>query len=77
MRTQEKKGAHVLIIDRFEGDFAVVEYEQGETFNLPRCLLSPEAREGDVIRITVAIDVEETIKRKKRIADMIDDLLQS
>lgn len=41
----------MLIIDRFEGDFAVVEYKEGRTFNLPRSLLPPGAKEGDVLQL--------------------------
>lgn len=67
----------MLIIDRFEGDLAVLEYEQGKTFNLPRCLLPPEAKEGAVVRITVAIDAEESARRKKKIAGLMDDIFES
>jgi|GEM_PF-3729383 len=42
-----------LIIDRLEENMAVIEYETGKTFSVPRFLLPEEAQEGDVLtRIT-------------------------
>jgi DUF3006 family protein len=39
-------------IDRFEdGDWAVLEDDQGRTFSLPRRWLPAEAREGDVLKV--------------------------
>ena len=52
-----------LIIDRFEGEFAVCENEEGKMINISRNKLPKEAKEGDVIIIEkekVYIDVEET-----------------
>ena len=39
-----------VIIDRFEGDSAVVEFD-GELFSLPRVMVE-DAREGDAVMIT-------------------------
>ncbi|TEB07357.1 hypothetical protein Psch_00908 [Pelotomaculum schinkii] len=61
----------MYIIDRFEGDWVVIEYER-QTFNLPRQLLPPEALEGDVVTISIGVDakatatVKEDIKRLAR-----------
>lgn len=49
----------MYIIDRFEGNWAVIEYER-QTFNLPRQLLPPEALEGDVVAISIKVDVKAT-----------------
>ncbi|HHV36150.1 MAG TPA: DUF3006 domain-containing protein [Syntrophomonadaceae bacterium] len=38
----------MFIIDRFEGNWAVLEFE-GETFNIPKSLLPRSARESNVI----------------------------
>lgn len=65
----------MLIIDRFEGDMAVIEYEGG-TFNLPRNLLPSEVREGDVIKILITVDKEETENRRKRIQGLMDDVFE-
>ena len=53
-----------VIIDRFEGEYAVVELSIGKFVNMPKELV-PNAHEGDVINIS--IDFEETKKRKKNI----------
>jgi len=53
-----------IIIDRFEGDLAVIKYED-RTFTLPRLLLSKEAKEGDVLRIAVEIDHNATADRRR------------
>ncbi|MGI9952941.1 DUF3006 domain-containing protein [Moorellaceae bacterium AZ2] len=43
-----------LIIERLEGELAFIKY-QDSTFNLPRALLPRAAREGDVVKIAVAL----------------------
>ncbi len=60
-----------LTVDRFEGDFAVVETENGKMYNIP-CELVPEAKEKDVIRIY--IDKEKTEKRTDDVRTLIDEL---
>lgn len=65
----------MLIVDRFEGDRAVIEYE-GTTFNVPRSLLPPEVKEGDVITFTISVDQTITQERrqqgKKQIKNFFD-----
>ena len=61
-----------VTIDRFEGDFAVVETE-GEIFaNLPMALVPDGAREGSVIEIT--LNDEETKKKKKSAESLMNRL---
>lgn len=64
-----------IIIDRFEGDFAVIEYE-GRTFALPRLLLPEEAKEGDVLRFAVEIDHSATADRRRRVTEKEDNLFR-
>ncbi len=67
-------------IDRFEGDFAIVETEEGTFFDVSRTLLPPGAKEGDILRQDAAgyiIDLEETKQRAKRIAQKRKDLFES
>jgi hypothetical protein len=66
----------MLIIDRFEGDFAVVEYKEDHTFNLPRSLLPPGAKEGDILTLTMTIDNESAETRKERIETLMDELFE-
>ncbi|MDD2443836.1 MAG: DUF3006 domain-containing protein, partial [Desulfotomaculaceae bacterium] len=56
----------MYIIDRFEGDWVVIE-AGGKTFNLPRELVPPEAAEGDVIMIKINIDSGATAKIKREV----------
>ena len=62
-----------IIIDRFEGNFAVVEFDEGSGFaDMPIELIPPEARERDVINIT--IDRDETSLRKENIKNMMNKI---
>ena len=61
----------MLVIDRFEGDYAVVETNSG-VVNIPRSELPKGAKEGDTLRISV--DADDTEARKKRIDGMMNTL---
>ena len=63
----------MLIIDRFEGDFAVVETENG-FINIPRKDIPDGACEGDVL--ILGIDKNDADERKKRINGMMDSLFK-
>lgn len=67
----------MLIIDRFEGDYAVVEYSgenETETMEIPRELVPDDAKEGAILKLVV--DKKSTQKRKKEIDDLADDLFK-
>ena len=58
-----------VIIDRFEGDFAVCEKEDRSMINIERSNIPQEARPGDVLNIKdgeIKIDIEETNLRKEK-----------
>lgn len=61
-----------IIIDRFEGDYAVVELEDGTTVDMPKVLIPKEAKEGDVLEILV--NKQETESRRKKIEKLMDEL---
>ncbi|AOY76720.1 DUF3006 domain-containing protein [Clostridium formicaceticum] len=61
-----------VTIDRFEGEYAVVELENRRTIDMPKSLVPEGAKEGDVLEIR--IDREETDSRKKRIEELMEDL---
>jgi hypothetical protein len=63
----------LVTIDRFEGEFAVVECPDRRMANLPKILV-PDAKEGDVISIELCED--ETNKRKREISGLMDDLFK-
>lgn len=69
-----KKG----IIDRFEGEIAVVEFEK-EMKDIPKADLPEKAQAGDVLIFegdTITISAEETAKLKKEIDDLMDELFE-
>jgi hypothetical protein len=47
----------IWILDRFEGDRAVLERALHEMLDLPRTLLPLGAREGDALRVTIHAEV--------------------
>ena len=58
------------IIDRFEGNFAILEAENGEYTGMERARLPREAGEGDVVVHELGAfrsDREETKRRRARI----------
>lgn len=56
---------HRLSLDRFEGknkSIAVLLTEDGESINVPRALLPPDVKAGDVLSLTFERDAEATRK---------------
>lgn len=72
----KKKG----IIDRFEGEWAIVEMDDGEFLDIPVETLPPEAEEGNVIYIDsdgkVIVSIQETYQRRKKIQDLMNKLFE-
>jgi hypothetical protein len=69
-----------VIIDRFEGDFAVCEKKDRTMLNVKRDKLPPEAKEGDILNINndiITIDSTATNKRKKTVNKLFADLFQN
>lgn len=54
----------MLKIDRFEGEYALIEMNR-RIFHIPKVLLPKGAREGDVIEIKIIVDKEATEKQKQ------------
>lgn len=66
-----------VIIDRFEGTYAVCEKEDRKMINIERVKIPTEAREGDMLLIeedSIVIDKAGTEKRKSDIQKLMDDL---
>ncbi len=61
-----------VIVDRFEGDFAVVELPDRTPVNMPRVLLPEETKEGDVIDITV--NLAATKERREIVRKLMEDV---
>lgn len=62
-----------VMIDRFEGEFAVVEMQDRKMVNIPKILV-PDANEGDAVIIRV--DKERTAAAEKEIKELMDDLFE-
>ena len=65
-----------LIIDRFEGKYAILESKNQNplNFNFPRSLLPKGAKEGTVLRFNIDLDEKETETRRKNIQEQLDNL---
>ncbi len=66
-----------VIIDRFEGSYAVAEKPDRTMLNIPKSKLPKDAKEGDVLIIEgekIRIDTAGTAQRKKAVEDLMKDL---
>lgn len=66
-----------VIIDRFEGNYAVCEKPDRTMINIDKVKISRGAKEGDVLNITrnkISINIEETKKRSSEIEELSKDL---
>lgn len=61
----------MIILERFEGDWAVLEMD-GTIFQIPVRLLPPDAGEGMCIGMDVYIDDAATREREEAIRKMFD-----
>lgn len=62
------------IVDRIEGDYAVVELENGKAVDIPLISLPESIKEGTVI--SVSADKSETEKRKENIDSLAKKLFR-
>ena len=63
-----------VIIDRFEDDFAVVELPDKNTLPIHKRLVPENAKEGDVIEITINSQLTE--ERKKKLESKFNSLMR-
>jgi hypothetical protein len=61
----------MLVIDRFEGEYALIEMNR-RIFHIPKILLPKGAREGDVLTMQIAVDMEAT-KKQARLTEKLAD----
>ncbi|WP_411677585.1 DUF3006 domain-containing protein [Caproicibacter sp.] len=62
------------VVERFEKDQCILEFEDGRLIPFPRNLLPEEAREGDVLDLRFKINRERTAARREKIQNMMDDI---
>lgn len=70
--------ARYVIIDRFEGDWALCESSQGEIISIARSQLPPEATVGDLLQLTddnYYLDREATRQRRQEAKEKFASLL--
>ena len=66
-----------VVIDRFEGDYAVCEKEDRTMMDVLRSSIPAQSKEGDVLNMedgVITIDTEETDKRRKMIEELTKDI---
>lgn len=63
-----------IIIDRFEGNIAVVELPNGKTIDCPKELLPENAKEGNIIKIS--IDEEATKEKLNKVTERMNRLFK-
>ena len=66
-----------LVIDRFEGIYAVCQDEDGTMVNIEKSIIEGKPKEGDIIDISetkIIVDKKATIQRQKEIEELTKDL---
>ncbi|MBQ4517556.1 MAG: DUF3006 domain-containing protein [Clostridia bacterium] len=63
-----------IIVDRFEGNIAVVELEDGSIIDCPKALLPANAKEGSIINITV--DEKATEEKLQKLTNRMNRLFK-
>ena len=63
-----------VIVDRFEGNIAVVELEDGSVIDCPKAILPPNAKEDSIINITV--DEEVTNDKLQKVTERMNKLFR-
>ena len=58
------------IIDRFEGEYAVIEYEK-KMYNISKIFIPEEAKEGNVLNIKITVDQSGTDEQKEEISQLM------
>ena len=69
-----------MVIDRFEGDYAVCERDDRTMLNIKKNKLPAEAKEGDILAVdgdAISIDLRETSKRKERAEKLMKELFKT
>lgn len=68
----------MFIIDRFEGDFAVVENTEDENMiQIEKKMIDEAAREGDVIFLSEGkykVDIEATEQRRREVLELLRNI---
>ena len=63
-----------IIVDRFEGNIAVIELENGQMIDCPKALLPSNTKEGSIINITV--DEKATEEKLQKLTNRMNRLFK-
>ena len=63
-----------IIVDRFEGNIAMIELENGQMIDCPKALLPANAKEGSIINITV--DENATNEKLQKVTERMNKLFK-
>ena len=62
------------VLDRYEGDYAVLVFDGGQRLLWPSEQLPAEAREGVAIAITLTVDSTDTEQRSSKLRSLLADI---
>ena len=62
------------VVDRYEGDYAVLVFDDGQRILWPREQLPAEAREGVAVTIALTVDLMDTEQRSARLKGLLADI---
>jgi hypothetical protein len=62
------------VVDRYEGDYAVLVFDDGQRLLWPREQLPAGAREGVAVTITLTVDLMDTEQRSARLKGLLKDI---
>jgi hypothetical protein len=68
-------GQAVAVVDRIEGDIAVLVGEDGQVYDVPLAWLQQGAREGDVLARGLRVDRRDTERRRVKARALLDKLM--
>lgn len=67
----------LAVLDRFEGDKAVIRFDDGQTLVLPKDDLFNQYKEGDALYFLISPDKDLTTGREKLARALLNDLLKN
>jgi hypothetical protein len=62
------------VVDRYEGDYAVLVFDDGQRLLWPKKQLPTGAREGVAVAIALTIDLMDTRQRSTRLKVLLTDI---
>lgn len=65
------------VIDRFEGTWAVLVFDDGQILNWSIKNLPNGLQEGAVLRFTISVDSDEESERQQTAKDLLNEILKN